>query len=230
MNDDARSRPLSRRLMLRAAVAGTATAAVVGGVVVAMRHDGETDTPPTDAARLLRRAAERSRAESADMPMPRDGQYVYTKTHTTRTYVNGGGTRTWSDESWLSVDRIRASTEYAEPGADKEAFMKACRLFVVPWVMPPGLEAATFEAVARIPGVSVDHRAVDALGGRGVAVSYPKTDFAFVFDPQTYAYLGMRSKGSTADWVGGEWKAHGWYHEVLALEGRGVVDRIGRRP
>ncbi|MFF4255884.1 hypothetical protein ACFY1L_32210 [Streptomyces sp. NPDC001663] len=233
MDDDARSRPLSRRLMLRAAVAGTAAAAVVGGIVVATRPDGDTDTPRTtalSAAQLLHRAAERSRAESAGMPVPRNDQYVYTKTYTTRTYVNGSRTRTWSDESWLSVDGVRPSTEYAELGADKEAFMKACRFFVVPWVMPPGPEAAVFEAVARIPGMRVDHQAVDALGRRGVAVSYPKIGSALVFDPKTYAYLGMRSEGSTADWVGGEWDHHGGYHEVLALEGTGVVDRIGQRP
>jgi hypothetical protein len=41
--------------------------------------------------------------------------------------------------------------------------------------------------------------------------------------------LGMRSKGSTADLVDGEFVYHDWYHEVHGLEELGVVDRIGQR-
>jgi len=266
---------LSRRLMLRVAVAGTAAAAVAGGVVVATRRGGDTDAPrmtALSAAQLLHKAADRSRSDTARTPVPRNDQYVYTRTRITRTYVKGGKTKTWTDESWQSVDGSGPSrreeygrihndpplgehevrwppTEYAElakwptdpdtlldllrmhtPGADKEAFVNACQFFVVPRIMPPGLEAATFEAVAKIPGIRIDHRAVDALGRRGIAVSYPKIDFAFIFDPKTCAYLGMRSKGSTADLVDGKFVYHDWYHEVHGLEELGVVDRIGQHP
>ena len=272
-----RSRPLSRRLMLRTAVAGTAAAAVAGGVVLATRHEPGTDTPQLtalSAAQLLRKAADRSRADGAGTPIPRDDQYVYTRTYITRTYVKDGRTRTWTDESWLSVDGSRPSrreehgTVHNDPplgehevmvpptrytrlakwptdpdellkwlrmGTDteegyREAFVNACQFFVVPRVMPPGLEAATFEAVARIPGIRIDRQAVDALGRRGIAVSYPDFDFAFVFDAHTSAYLGMRLTGSTVTYQGRKAVHHGWYHEVSALRELGVVDRIGRRP
>jgi hypothetical protein len=274
---EGRPRPLSRRLVFRAAVAGTAAAAVAGGVVVATRHQPGTDTPPLSnlsAAQVLRKAANRSRADGAGTPVPRDDQYVYTRTFITRTYVKDGAKKTWTDESWLSVDGSRPSrredhgtvhndpplgkhqvmwppTRYAElakwptdpdqllerlrMGMDKDkgyrdAFMNACQFFVVPRVMPPGLAAAIFEAVARIPGIRIDRQAVDALGRHGIAVSYPKFDFAFVFDARTYAYLGMRQTGSTVTYHGRKASHHGWYHEMTAQRELGVVDRIGQRP
>ncbi|MFE7172993.1 CU044_5270 family protein [Streptomyces sp. NPDC057616] len=272
---ETRPRPLSRRLMLRAAVAGTAAAAVAGGAVLATRHQQGSHAPrltTLSAAQLLRRAADRSRSDGTRAPIPRNDQYVYTRTYVTRTYVNGGRTRTWTDESWLSVDGSRPSrrvehgkvhndpplgehevrvppTEYAElakwptdPGKllrwlrmgtakhAREAFMNACQFFVVPRVMPPGLEAAIFEAVAEIPRIRIDHEAVDALGRHGVAVSYPDFDFAFVFDTRTYAYLGMRVKGSTVTYDGRKATHHGWYHEMSGLQELDVVDRIGQRP
>ncbi|MFJ4784089.1 CU044_5270 family protein [Streptomyces sp. NPDC088794] len=271
------SRPgaLSRRLMLRVGVAGTAAAAVAGGVVVATRRDGDGDAPrmtTLSAAQLLRKAADRSRADGTRMPIPRNDQYVYTKTYITRTYVKSGRNRTWTDESWTSVDGSKPSrreqygkiyndpplgehevmwppTVYAKlakwptdpdtllkwlrapsQGQDSLAFMNACQFFVVPRVMPPGLEAATFEAVAKIPGIRIDRQAVDALGRRGVAVSYPKIYFAFIFDPETYAYLGLSMKGSSGDWKDGDFEASNGYREMRGLEEMGVVDRIGQHP
>lgn len=291
---------LSRRLMLRVAVVGTATAAVAGGVVVAGRHDGGGGADASrmatlSAAELLHKAAARSRADSAGTPVPRDDQYVYTKMFITRTYVEGGKRRTWTDESWMSVDGSRPSrrqeygkvhhdpplgkhevmwppTEYAElaewptdpdklldrlrmglsaddksakasvgsgkvhaspmgqDDIDGMAFANAVQFFVVPRIMPPGLEAATFEAVARIRGIRIDREAVDGLGRKGVAVSYPKFDFAFIFDATDYTYLGLRLKGSTADLVDGEFRHRDRYHEMRAREELGVVDRIGQRP
>lgn len=274
---------LSRRIVLRVAVAGTAAAAVAGGVAVANRRDGdgsrEGDAPrmaTLSAAQLLRRAAARSRADSAGTPVPRNDQYVYTKTYITRTYVEGGKRRTWTDESWMSVDGSKPSrrqeygkvhhdpplgkhevmwppTEYAklakwptdpdellkwlrmggQDGKDSQdlmAFANAVQFFVVPRIMPPGLEAATFEAVARIPGIRIDRQVVDGLGRKGVAVSYPKLDFAFIFDATDYTYLGLRLKGSTADLVDGKLKHRDRYHEMRARQELGVVDRIGQRP
>ncbi|MDH6213978.1 CU044_5270 family protein [Streptomyces pseudovenezuelae] len=266
---------LPRRLMLRVAVAGTAAAAVAGGAVVATRRDQDTDAPrmtTLSAAQLLHKAADKSRADGTRMPIPRNDQYVYTKTYITRTYAKDGRTKTWTDESWTSVDGSRPSrreeygkihndppvgrhevmwppTVYTELAkwptdpdtllkwlrmgnakADMEAFVNACQFFVVPRVMPPGLEAATFEAVARIPGIRIDRQAVDALGRRGVAVSYPKIYFAFIFDPETYAYLGMSLKGSSGDWSDGKFEDSDWYREARGLEEKGVVDRIGQLP
>ncbi|MER6425143.1 CU044_5270 family protein [Streptomyces sp. NPDC001137] len=273
-----RPTPLSRRLMIRVAVAGTAAAAVTGGIVVAARNDGGADVPrmtTLSAAQLLHRAADRSRADSSGMPIPRNDQYLYTKTYITRTYVKGGRTKTWTDESWLSVDGSKPSrrqefgkihndpplgrhevrwppTEYAKlakwptdpdkllkalgmgpentPEAHRMAFANACMLMMGPRVMPPGLEAATFEAVAKIPGIRLDYHEVDALGRHGIAVSYPMMSFTFVFDPKTYAYLGLRLKGSSAKKIDGEWRQVGWYHEMRGLQQVAVVDRIGQRP
>ncbi|MGW4753006.1 CU044_5270 family protein [Streptomyces chartreusis] len=264
---EGRPRPLSRRLMLRVAVAGTAGAALAGGAVYATRGERGTDSPrmtELSAAQLLHRAADRSRAEGVRLPVPRNDQYVYTRNFITRTYVEGGRKKTWTDESWISVDGSRPSrreeygkvhndpplgehevawppTEYAKlakwptdpakllkvlrmgrPGADLEAFGNACQFFVVPRVMPPGLEAAVFEAVARIPGIRTDHEAVDGLGRPGVAVTYPELTYSFIFDPRTYAYLGLRLTGSN----GGRDK----YREMRSRAEIAVVDRIGQRP
>lgn len=267
---------LPRRLMLRVAVAGTAAAAVAGGVVVATRRGGDTGAPrmtTLSAAQLLHRAADRSRADDTRMPIPRNDQYVYTKTYITRTYVKSGRNKTWTDESWISVDGSKPSkreeygkihndpplgehevmwppTVYAKLAtwptdpdallkrlrmgrgtkADMQAFVNACQFFVVPRVMPPGLEAATFEAVAKIPGIRIDRQAVDALGRRGVAVSYPEIDFAFIFDPETYAYLGMSLKGGVGKMVDGKFEFSFTYREMRGLETKGVVDRIGQLP
>ncbi|SNX65831.1 hypothetical protein SAMN06272735_7671 [Streptomyces sp. TLI_55] len=268
---------LSRRLMLRVAVVGTATAAVAGGAVVAGRHHGDGGADGSrmgtlSAAELLHKAAARSRADSAGTPIPRDDQYVYTKMFITRTYVKGGKRRTWTDESWMSVDGSKPSrrqeygkvhrdpplgkhqvmwppTEYAElaqwptepdellqrlrmgkGGDDRMAFVNAVQFFVVPRAMPPGLEAATFEAVALIPGVRTDREAVDALGRQGVAVSYPTFDFAFLFDTKTYAYLGLNVDGGTGEMVDGRMRLRDRYHELRARQETGVVDRIGQRP
>ncbi|OPG01574.1 hypothetical protein B1R27_36405 [Streptomyces sp. GKU 895] len=291
---------LPRRLMLRVAVVGTATAAVAGGVLVAGRHDGGegADAPrmgTLSAAELLHKAAARSRADGTGTPVPRDDQYVYSKMFVTRTYVKGGKRRIWTDESWMSVDGSKPSrrqeygkvhrdpplgehqvmwppTRYAQlaqwptqpdelldrlrmgmstddkkadlsvgsgearerpmrqEDIDSVAFANAVQFFVVPRIMPPGLEAATFEAVARIHGIRIDRDALDGLGRKGVAVSYPKFDFAFIFDATDYTYLGLRLKGSTADLVDGKFKHRDWYHELRAREELGVVDRIGQRP
>ncbi|MCW8381809.1 CU044_5270 family protein [Streptomyces justiciae] len=266
---------LSRRLMFRVAVAGTAAAAVAGGVVVATRSERDADGPrmaTLSAAELLHRAADRTRADSAGLPIPRNDQYLYTKTYISRTYVEGGRRRTWTDESWTSVDGSKPSrrqeygkvhhdpplaehevmwppTEYTalakwptDPdalldrlrmggrGDDRTAFMNAVQFFVVPRVMPPGLEAASFEAVARIPGIRIDRGVVDALGRQGIAVSYPESDFAFLFDTKSYAYLGLNVDGGTGEMVDGRMKLRDRYHELRARQETGVVDRIGQRP
>ncbi|MBJ6641186.1 CU044_5270 family protein [Streptomyces sp. DHE7-1] len=101
---------LSRRIVLRTAFAGL-TAAAAGAVVVAL--DDEGDRAPrleaVSAAEVLRRAADRSRAAGSDLPVPRDDQYFYTRTYITQVPVKGGPTRTWNDESWMSVDGSKPS-------------------------------------------------------------------------------------------------------------------------
>ncbi|MEU1459866.1 CU044_5270 family protein [Streptomyces sp. NPDC005727] len=101
---------LSRRIVLRTAFAG-ATAAAAGAVVVALEGGGDRPPrlDPVSAADVLRRAADRSRAAGGDLPVPRDDQYFYTRTFVTRVPVKGGRTRTWTDESWMSVDGSKPS-------------------------------------------------------------------------------------------------------------------------
>lgn len=272
-----RSAALPRRLVFRMAAA-TTVAAAIGTAVVATMYGEDRDAPrmtTLSAEQLLHRAADRSRSDSASLPIPGNDQYLYTKTYITRTPLKGGRTKTWTDESWLSVDGSKPSrrqeygkihndpplgehevawppTVYAKlkewptdpdellnwfrhgskstPDSDMNAFFDACMLMQGPRVMPPGLQAAAFEALAKIPGVRLDHDQVDALGRQGIGVSYPKASFTFVFDRETYDYLGLRTKGSSPKLVDGEWQQVGWYFEMRSLEKLGVVDRIGQRP
>ncbi|MFI7410966.1 CU044_5270 family protein [Streptomyces sp. NPDC049627] len=106
-----RGRVLSRRVVFRASLAGL-SAAAVGVAVVVARGDEDDDTPrlsTVSATEVLRRAAQRTRAEGSDLPVPRNDQYFYTQTYITRTPVKGGKTRTWTDESWMSVDGSKPS-------------------------------------------------------------------------------------------------------------------------
>ncbi|GGX37289.1 CU044_5270 family protein [Streptomyces chryseus] len=266
---------LSRRLVLRVAVAAT-VAAVAGTAVVTTRGGEDASRMTTlSAAQVLHRAADRSRSDSAGLPVPRDDQYFYTRTFITQKPLEGGRTKTWTDESWLSVDgskpskrqqhgkihndpprskheRLWPPTVYSDlkklptdpeklldlfrhgfkstPENDASAFLQACQLMKGPQVMPPGLQAAAFEALAKIPGVRLDHNQVDVLGRPGIAISHPKAAFTFVFDRETYDYLGLRTKGSGLKRVKGGWEQDGWYYETRSLEDLGVVDRIGQRP
>ncbi|MGW0796645.1 CU044_5270 family protein [Streptomyces sp. NPDC002692] len=268
-----------RRLVFR--VAAAASVAAVGATVVVTSagggRGGGHDAPRTSlsAAQVLLRAADRSRTDGAAMPVPRDDQYFYTRTFITRKPVEGGTTRTWTDESWLSVDGSRPSqrqehgkihhdpplgkhevawppTTYAKlltmptdpdelldalsfghmgtPMDRTRTFFEICMLIQGPRVMPPGLQAAAFEALAKIPGIKLDRDQVDGVGRPGIAVSYPEAAFTFVFDRETYAYLGLRTKGSSPKRVHGHWQQSNWYYEMRSLERMAVVDRIGQRP
>lgn len=269
---------LSRRLVLRGAFVGAATAAAAG-IAVAVTRDGDNASTPNlttlSAAQILQKAADASRADHSRLPVPRDDQYFYTKTYIARTPQKGGRTRTWTDESWMSVDGSKPSlrqeygkvhhdpplgkhevrwppTVYAKlkklptdpdellemlrhgqkstPQTDQAAFLDACLLMQGPRVMPPGLQAAAFEALADIPRVRVDRDDVDILGRPGVGVSYPGIDFTFLFDRNTYVYLGMRLKGCTTKLVNGQWRDTNPYFETKGLQRIAVVDGIGRRP
>jgi hypothetical protein len=92
-------------------------------------------------------------------------------------------------------------------------------------VMPPGLQAAAFEAVAKIPGVKVVPGEVDAFGRKGVGVTRatgPMKDQLLVFDSRTYQYLGMRDTLVRDDGVR--------VTQLMGFVKGGVVDRIGERP
>ncbi|MFJ3302023.1 CU044_5270 family protein [Streptomyces sp. NPDC086549] len=267
---------LSRRLVFRAALVGMAAAAV--GVTVVVAHDDEDDDTPrleaVSATEVLQKAAARSRDMGSDLPIPRNDQYFYYKTYTTRTPVKGGRTRTWTDESWMSVDGSKPSlreeygkvhhdpplgehhvrwppTVYSKlkrmptdpdqllaqfrhgqmgaPDADLYAFFEGSMLMMGPRVMPPGLQAAAFEALSKLPRIRLDYDDVDVAGRRAVGVSYPKASFTFLFDRKTYDYLGLRTKGSIPKKVHGEWQQTDYYYETRGLQDIQVVDRIGQR-
>ncbi|MFD5138062.1 CU044_5270 family protein [Streptomyces sp. NPDC058378] len=264
------SRAVPRRLVLRAGFAATAAAAVAA-VAVASDDRPAPRMTTLSAAQVLRRAADRTRAEGAGVPVPRGDQYLYAKEVSTRTPLKGGKRTTLTDEYWISVDGSRLSryvhdgrtkdeppsahsvrwppTEYAklaELPTDPEkllalfdasssrgdaAYMDLCLLMRGPRVMPPGLQAAAFEALALLPGIVLDDDEVDALGRHGIGVSYPGMPFGPVFERSTYAYLGMRMEGVRgAKPVGGELKGGEKYTEVKGLVKSGVVDEVGQRP
>lgn len=268
----------SRRLVLRAGFATVATAAVAGTVVVlGDGGDGEdtgSDAPRMtmlSAAQVLHRAADRTRAGGASLPVPRDDQYVYTEEFVTKTFSKGGRPSTSTNRIWLSVDGSRPSrfvyggrvvdqppltrnevrwppTEYtvlkklpSDPGellaalghdkGDRSAFLDLCLLLRGPAVMPPGLQAAAFEALAGLPGIVLDEDKLDALGRQGLGVSHPGVPLSPVIERGTWAYLGMRLDGvKGARWVERQAKGGEKYVELRARVKSGVVDEIGQRP
>ncbi|MFG2266614.1 CU044_5270 family protein [Streptomyces sp. NPDC048720] len=272
----ARTGGLNRRLVLRTALAG-AVAAGAGVAVVVTRdgdgHDRTTRLDTVSAAEVLRRAADRSRTANRDLPVPRDEQYFYTRTYVVQTYLKGGRTRTWTDESWTSVDGSKPSlrqengkihhdpplgkhevrwppTVYSKlqqmptdpdrlldqfrhgmkssPLNDVQAFFEGCMLLTEPRVLPPALQAAAFEALSKLPRIKLDYHDATVTGRRAVGVSHPQASFTFLFDRKTYDYLGLRTKGSSAKKVHGEWKQVNYYYKTTTLEDIQVVDRMGQ--
>ncbi|MER6473587.1 CU044_5270 family protein [Streptomyces collinus] len=271
----ARTGGLNRRLVLRTALAG-AVAAGAGVTVVVTRDGAPHRTAPlhtVSAAEVLRRAADRSRTANRDLPVPRDDQYFYTRIYVVQTYLKGGRTRTWTDESWMSVDGSKPSlrqengkihhdpplgkhevrwppTVYSElqkwptdPDKlldqfrhgmksslrnDVDAFFEGCMLLMGPRVLPPALQAAAFEALSKLPRIRLDYHDATVAGRRAVGVSHPGAAFTFLFDRKTYDYLGLRTKGSSAKKVNGEWKQVNSYYRTTTLEDIQVVDRIGQ--
>jgi hypothetical protein len=98
-------------------------------------------------------------------------------------------------------------------------------------VMPSGLRAAAYEALAKVPGVTAAHGAKDALGRPGIAVSYEDPsqqwtwDTVFIFAEGSYEFLGFRSTRSSGD---GAAAKH--YTQLSYLDGFAVVDRAKQRP
>jgi hypothetical protein len=93
-------------------------------------------------------------------------------------------------------------------------------------LMPPGLQAAAFRALAQIPGVDVVDDAVNLRGRRGIGITRgpdPLGDESMlILDRDTNEYLGTRTI-----YVNNEGE------KVVQLTARveqGIVDRIGERP
>ncbi|MFD1546547.1 CU044_5270 family protein [Nonomuraea guangzhouensis] len=101
-------------------------------------------------------------------------------------------------------------------------------------VLPPDLEAATYRALALIPGIEVDEAAVDDTDRPVVSISivvegYLKQEI--LLDRTTYAYRGHRTtviKDHTFP-EGGTYKAGAVESYSVRLT-TGIVDRSGQRP
>ena len=281
----------SRRTAFRIAVAATVAAGAGTAVMTAASRGkgapadaaGSSRSPrmALTAAQVLDRAARRTLAEDA-LPIPRNDQYIYSRTFTSVTPLNGGKARTWTDENWYSVDGTKPSRtslrgkvrnhppfaanesyeyplEYAElqkwptdpdgivdrlmhgkvrivsndpvPNEhERFIYSDVCNFMQWPRVMPPGLEAGLFHVLERLPGLIVDRHGTDAHGRQGIAVSLPNEGASFVFDPETYDFLGMRSFFSEDKVVGGKIVPRRVGTQATSREEVGVVDRIGQRP
>ncbi|WP_435206525.1 CU044_5270 family protein [Micromonospora sp. bgisy143] len=95
-------------------------------------------------------------------------------------------------------------------------------------LVPPRTTAALYHAAARIPGVEVVRGVTDAAGRRGVAVAYTERSRRdeWIFDEQTYEYLGERSY-LVADTVDGP---AGTVLATTAVLQRALVSNLGQRP
>ncbi|MEV6310773.1 CU044_5270 family protein [Streptomyces sp. NPDC051840] len=103
------SRGPSRRLVLRTAFTATVAAAVTGVVVATTDGRGGGGPRTLNAAQVLHRAAERTRAEDADITVPRGDQYLYSREVYTRTMIVSGRRTTHTDEFWISENGSRTS-------------------------------------------------------------------------------------------------------------------------
>ncbi|GAB3988412.1 hypothetical protein GCM10029978_110730 [Actinoallomurus acanthiterrae] len=102
-------------------------------------------------------------------------------------------------------------------------------------VLPPGLEAATYRALAKIPGVTVNKAAADDQGRPALAVVQSpiggRTVTEILLDPSTYAYRGEREKAVTDHrFPDGTVIKKGAAESLSTLLAAGVVDNPGQRP
>ncbi|MEU1494109.1 CU044_5270 family protein [Streptomyces sp. NPDC005775] len=101
-------------------------------------------------------------------------------------------------------------------------------------VMPQGLRPAAYEALGMVPGVRTVPNQKDAKGRTGVAITYDdpmlpegSTGFGgyFVFDPETYRFLGFRDERTSDDS-----KGLNRYTQLSYLDSWAVVDKVRQQP
>lgn len=80
-----------------------------------------------------------------------------------------------------------------------QAFITAGDLLQVSYLRPAAL-SALFEALEKLPGVSVADHAVNAAGQRGAAVqqTFHGMSYQLIFNPRTYAFIGAREVAVSA--------------------------------
>ncbi|MDJ1130746.1 CU044_5270 family protein [Streptomyces iconiensis] len=127
------------------------------------------------------------------------------------------------------LDYLYAKTPKAgEQERDQAVFVQIGRL--VGGVAPPKVAAALFQAAARIPGVAHAPQAHDAIGRKGVGIARSDTRSGerteWIFDADTYRYLGSRSYLTRSS-------ARGEAGTLLSSEAvlkTAVVDESGKAP
>jgi hypothetical protein len=95
---------------------------------------------------------------------------------------------------------------------------------------PAKLAAAAFKALARIPGVTAQRDAVDAIGRHGVAFAVDEQGerFEVIVDPTTYRYLGWTTVVLPGAPMGG--MKPGTVDSSSAAITYAIVDHAGQRP
>ncbi|NUV72480.1 hypothetical protein G6W57_35820 [Streptomyces sp. CAI-121] len=137
--------------------------------------------------------------------------------------------RTLPTDPDLLLKKIYDETEGEGSNPDQQAFTTIGDL-LREQVVPPKLAAGLYRAAARIPGVVLVDDSVDAVGRHGVAIARAdEADGArteWIFDRETYAYLGERTV-QTRD---AEGIRKGTVRGRTAVTDRAVVDAVKQRP
>ncbi|WP_144440721.1 CU044_5270 family protein [Streptomyces roseifaciens] len=91
------------------------------------------------------------------------------------------------------LKRLYQGGRMGDPQADWTAFGEIGQL-LEEQIAAPKISAALFKAAAKIPGVTLVDKAADATGRPGVAITFtgPESRQEWIFDRNTYAYLGQR--------------------------------------
>lgn len=191
--------------------------------------DGEVRTPRS------RRKTEIdqywTRVDGKKMALFENGRLVITNT---------GGGMPPSDYAGLAAlprdpDALLAYVRAQMPRGDRDAFAFALLQSILGnSVLPPEQEAATYRAIAKIPGVELNKRAVDVQGRPALAVTLVSEGWSkdeILLDAVTYAYRGHRStaiKDHTFDMPKWTIKKGTIESESVRLAA-GFVDRPGQR-
>ena len=125
------------------------------------------------------------------------------------------------------LTRIYADTKGQGPNPDYQAFDSIGEILRES-ILPPELSEALYRAAAEVPGAVLVKDAVDAAGRHGVAVG--RTDSGerreWIFDPETFEYLGERGYLVRDT----EFGKAGMVTATTAVLRRGVVDEAGELP
>lgn len=133
-----------------------------------------------------------------------------------------------SDPDELLVKLYRERDERGRGNSRDGAAFTAIGDILRESLVPPQTSAALYRAAAKIPGVEVVRGVTDATGRRGIAVAHTELNRRdeWIFDEQTYEYLGERSY-LVADAAAGP---AGTVLGTTAVLQRAVVSKLGERP